>query len=84
MDFFGHDVCGNGNCTAMSKHAPMEHWPSVVTAQDIASFVGFLNFYPICFPSFKQRIMPLHDLTKLEMVMVITDLLTPAHEAAKC
>ena len=63
----------------------MEHWPSFITACDAASFVGFLNFYHIYIPYFEQRIAPLRDLTKfeMEMVMVITDLLTPAHKAAK-
>ena len=85
MEFFGHDVCASGNRPAISKHALMEHWPPFVTARDIASFVGFLNFYSCYIPCFEQRIEPLQNLTKLNMEMesVITDLLTPEHDSAK-
>ena len=83
MEFVGHDVCENGNRPAMSKHALMKHWPAFVIARDVASFVGFMNFYSMYIPCFEQRISPLRDLAKLEMETVITDQLTPAHQAAK-
>ena len=83
MEFVGHDVCANGNCPAMSKYALMEHWPAFVTARDIASFVGFLNFYSCYTPCFEQRIASLRNLTKLDMEAVLTDALTPEHESEK-
>ena len=80
IDFFGHDICDNGHRSAMYKHALMEHWPTFVTARDVASFIGFLVFYSII-PCFEQCIASLCILTKLGMETVITNLLTPEHEA---
>ena len=54
MEFVGHDVCSNGNRPAMSKRALLEHWPTFVTALDIAYFIGYLIFYSIYIPYFEQ------------------------------
>jgi hypothetical protein len=83
MEFVGHDVCSNGNRPAMSKHSLMTHWPAFVTARDVLSFVGFINFYSAYVPCFEQQIKLLRDLTKFDMTPNIESLLTPAHHAAK-
>ena len=83
MEFVGHDVCGNVNRPAMSKHALMEHWPNFVTARNVAIFISFLIFYSMYIPCFEQRIASLHLLTKNDMKTVIINLLTPEHEAEK-
>jgi len=83
MEFVSHDICANGNCPAMSKHALLAHWPPFIIARDIASFVGFLNFYSCYIPCFEQRIVPLQNLSKHDMESDISDLLTPEHENAK-
>ena len=83
MEFVGHDVCSNGNRPAMSKHLLMTHWPAFVTARDVSSFVGFINFYSAYIPCFEQRIKLLRDLTKFDITHNIQSLLTPAHHAAK-
>ena len=83
MEFVGHDVCENGNCPALSKHALMKSWPAFVTARDVASFIGFLIFYSIYIPYFEQRIVRLRELSKQEMETNITDQLTPAHLAER-
>ena len=53
------------------------------TACDVASFIGFLNFYSVHISCLEQRIVSLLILTKLDTETVITDLLTAEYEAAK-
>ena len=67
MEFVGHDVCVDGNRPAMSKHTLLKAWPTFKLARDIASFLGFLNFYSSYIPYFEQRVAPLRGLAKLEM-----------------
>ncbi len=42
--FVGIDVSADGNLPAMSKHGLLRHWPFPELVQDVASFVGFLQF----------------------------------------
>ena len=77
IEFVGHDVCENGNRPAQSKHQLLKTWPKFQLARDIASFLGFLNFYATYIPWFQQRTAPLRPLAKLEMEADITQQLTP-------
>lgn len=41
MEFVGHNVCPDGNCTGQSKHKLIGAWPAFKIAKDVASFLGF-------------------------------------------
>jgi hypothetical protein len=43
----------------MSKHKLLRHWPSPELIWNVASFVGFLQFYNKFIPFFKVRSLPL-------------------------
>ena len=73
----GHDVCENGNRPAQSKHQLLKTWPDFKIARDIASFLGFLNFYSLYVPYFEQWAAALRPLEKLETEADITQLITP-------
>ena len=83
MDFFGIDSCLDGNRPAMSKSELYKNWPPFLVARDIASFLGFMNFYGKFIPYFEHRAAPLRDLAKLEMIAPVVELLNPTHVAAK-
>jgi hypothetical protein len=59
FEFVGINVSPNGNCLAMSKHQLWEHWPKPEYVHDVASFVGFLQFYSAFIPFFKVSATPL-------------------------
>ena len=50
MEFVGHDVCENGNRPAQSKRGLLKTWPKFEVVRDVASFLGFLNFYSMYIP----------------------------------
>ena len=75
MEFVGHDVCIDGNRPAMSKHALLKAWPPFKLARDVASFLGFLNFYSSYIPYFEQRVAPLRAMAKLEMDAPVENLM---------
>jgi hypothetical protein len=52
LEFVGIDVSPDGNRPAMSKHELIKHWPIPELVRDVASFVGFLQFYSKFIPNF--------------------------------
>ena len=82
MELLGIDCCNNGNCPVMSKKEVYKHWPPFVVARDIASFLGFMNFYSKFIPYFEHRAAPLCALVKLEMTAPVEKVLTPTHHTA--
>ena len=83
MEFVGHDVCINGNHPYQPKHSLTKTWPPFKVARDVASFLGFLNFYSIYIPYFEQRVAYLLTLAKFDMDHDITGILKIEHESAK-
>ena len=61
----------------------METWPASKIARNIASFIGFFNFYSMYIPYLEQHNEPLRALTRLDMNQNVTALLTPRHESTK-
>ena len=64
--FVGIDVSIDGNCPAMSKHELLRHWPSPELVRDVASFVGFLQFYSKFIPFFEVQSLPLRIIMERE------------------
>ena len=74
-----HDVCKNGNRPAQLKNQLLKTWPIPKTAQDVASFIGFTNFYSKFIPCFEHRIHSLRELVKLDMSTNIESMWTDTH-----
>jgi hypothetical protein len=66
FEFVGIDVSADGNQPAMSKHNLLRHWPLPKLVQDVASFIGFLQFYSSFIPHFEVRALPLHKIMTRE------------------
>jgi hypothetical protein len=64
--FVGISVPANGNQPAMSKHNLLRHWPLPKLVRDVASFVGFLQFYSNAIPHFEVRALPLPEILTRE------------------
>jgi hypothetical protein len=60
----------------MSKHELIKHWPIPELVRDVASFVGFLQFYSKFISNFKIRVEPLHRLIDREYTERVGDLWT--------
>ncbi len=72
--FVGIDVLPDGNRPAMSKHQLLEHWPKPEYIHDVASFVGFLQFYSAFIPFFEVRATLLREIMKHEYTSQVGDL----------
>jgi hypothetical protein len=75
--FVGSDVSANRNCPAMSKHDLLRHWPIPELVCNVASFVGFLQFYSNFIPHFKVRLLPLRKIMSQEYTEPVGDMWTP-------
>jgi hypothetical protein len=65
----------------MSKHKLLHHWLLPKLVHNVASFVGFLQFYSIFIPHFEVHALP---LCKQEYTEPVGDMRTPkAHSAFK-
>ena len=82
-EFVGHDVCTNVNRPAQSKHSLLKTWPGFKVARDVSSFLGFLNFYSSYIPYFEQRVLPLRELSKLDMDAKVDTLMKDEHFKAR-
>ena len=76
LEFVGIDVSPDGNRPAMSKHELIKHWPVPELVRDIASFVGFLQFYSTFIPNFEIRVEPLRRIMEREYTEMVGDLWT--------
>ena len=54
FELVGIDVCLDGNCSAMSKHQLVEHWPQPESVRDVAKIIGFAQFYSKIIPHFER------------------------------
>jgi hypothetical protein len=80
--FVGIDVSPDGNCPMMSKHQLLDHWPTPEFVCNIASFIGFIQFYSAFNPYFEVRVKPLCNIMQHEYTVRVSDLWTPAAAAA--
>ena len=62
----------------MSKHELLKHWPIPEFVRDVASFVGFLQFYSKFIPHFEVRVEPLHWIMERDYTKAVGNLWTPA------
>jgi hypothetical protein len=76
LEFVGIEVSPDGNRLAMSKHKLLKHWPIPQLVRDVASFVGFLQFYSKFIPNFEICMEPLHWIMEREYTKDIGDLWT--------
>ena len=77
LEFVGIDVSPDGNRPAMSKRNLIKQWPIPKLVRDIASFVGFLQFYSKFIPNFEICVKPLQQIMELEYTKAVGDLWTP-------
>ena len=61
----------------MSKHELLKHWPIPKFVWDVASFVGFLQFYSKFIPNFKIRVEPLCQIMEQDYTEAVGNLWTP-------
>eukprot|EP00970_Alexandrium_tamarense_P020839 scaffold15742_cov228-Alexandrium_tamarense.AAC.1 len=66
FEFVGHDICSDGIRPAQSKHILLKSWPDPAIVRDIASLVGFAQFYSAYIPYLELRISCLRDLMSRE------------------
>ncbi len=66
----------------MSKHQLLDHWPKPEFVCNVASFIGFVQFYSVFIPYFKVRSKPLRDIMQHEYTSRVGDLWTLAARAA--
>jgi hypothetical protein len=58
----------------MSKHNLLNHWPTPTIVRDIASFVGFIQFYSKFIPCFELCTEPLQNIMLREYTEPIGDM----------
>ncbi len=76
FEFVGIDVTADGNRPTMSKHDLLRHWPIPEFVRDVASFVGFLQFYSNFIPHFEVRALPLRKIMKREYTKAVGNMWT--------
>ncbi len=81
FEFVGVNVLLDGNRPAMSKHQLLDHWPMPGMVCDIASFIGFVQFYSMYIPYFEVHTKPLQEIMQHEYTLCVGDLWTPASAA---
>jgi hypothetical protein len=72
--FVGIDVSPDGNCPAMSKHQILDHWPKPEFVLNVASFIGFVQFYSAFILYFKVHAKPLREIIQHEYMLCVGDL----------
>ncbi len=77
FEFVGIDVSPDGNCPAMSKHELLQSWPMPSLVRNVASFVGFLQFYSKFIPCFELCAEPLQTIMLQEYTKPIGDMWMP-------
>jgi hypothetical protein len=82
FEFVGIDISLDGNRPAMSKHLLLDHWPKPEFVPDVASFIGFVQFYSAFISCFEVRTKPLRDIMQHEYTLRVGDLWTPTAAAA--
>jgi hypothetical protein len=81
LEFVGIEVLPDGNRPAMSKHELLKHWPIPRLVRDVASFVGFLQFYSKFIPIFEIPVEPLCTIMAQKYTKEVGNLWTPAAQS---
>jgi hypothetical protein len=66
----------------MSNHDLLHHWPLPKLVQDVASFVGFLQFYSSFIPHFEVCTLPLRKIMTWEYTEPVGDMWTAGMNSA--
>jgi hypothetical protein len=82
LEFVGINVSPNGNRPAMSKHELLKHWLIPQLVCDVASFVGFLQFYSKFIPNFEICVEPLCQIMEREYTKDVGDVWTMEAQTA--
>ena len=82
FEFIGIDICPKGNRPSKSKHQLLETWPAPELVQDVAKFLGFVQFYSRFIPNFEIRVEALRTVTKQEYTKDVGPHWTPETQAA--
>ncbi len=77
FEFVKINVSPDGNHPAMSKHKLLQSWPAPSLVCNIASFVGFLQFYSKFIPCFELCAELLQTIMLQEYTKPIGDMWTP-------
>ena len=64
IEYVGHDVTNDGNCTASSKFNMINDWVIPEPVESLFSFIGLINFYHRYAPYMEIRLKPLRKLLK--------------------
>ncbi len=82
FEFFGIDVCVDGNRPAKSNHNLLTTWPAPEFVCDVEKFIGFCRFYSCFIHHFELCIAPLRNLTMHEYTNPLGPLWTDTAQAA--
>ena len=66
----------------MLKHNLLHHWPLPKLVRNVASFVGFLQFYSNFIPHFEVRALPLREIMTQEYTEAVGDMWTAKANSA--
>jgi hypothetical protein len=66
----------------MSKHDLLHHWPLPELVRNVASFVGFLQFYSNFIPHFEVRALPLCEIMTQEYTEAVGNMWTAEANSA--
>jgi hypothetical protein len=81
FEFVGIDVSPDGDRPAMSKHELLKHRPTPTLVRNVASFVGFLQFYSKFIPCFELQAEPLQEIMKHKYTKEIGSMWTMTAQA---
>jgi hypothetical protein len=66
----------------MSKHKLIKHWPIPKLVQDVASFIGFLQFYSKFIQNFEIQVEPFRRIVDREYTDQVGNLWTSEAQTA--
>jgi hypothetical protein len=76
LEFVSIDISPDGNRPVMSKHELLKHWHIPEYVQDVAGFVGFLQFYSKFIPHFKVHVDPLRWIMQQDYTELVGNMWT--------
>jgi hypothetical protein len=81
LEFVGINASPDGNRPAMLKHKLLKHWPIPELVRNLASFVGFFQFYSKFIPHFEIRVEPFRRIMERAYMEAVGDLWAPEVQA---
>lgn len=83
VQYLGYIIGADGIKMNPAKLSTISNWPALTSSRDVASFLGFTNFYRRFVHRYAQIALPLHDLTKKDIVFSFSDAARSAFEQLK-